>query len=376
MRRLQWLAIIGLLVSLASEADAQIQLDDDGKLTLYGDLRFRFEEDWDSRRPDGTLRDARGRLRLRARLGLSWSPVDVVDVGFRLRSGRRISQQSPHLTFWDFDGNGRDPAELVFDRWFLSVGHDDTVVWFGRNSDPFWKQDELFWDDDVSLTGGTLRHRWDGQRSDFRLVGGFYLLPDGMEGFAGRLLAGQLVYDDQGSRIGTTLATGIFLIDGADTTEHLRHGNGTRDYEIFTANAQARLRHSRFPVTVGVDFMHNLENYSPEDPDPVTAANFDQTTGVVASIAVGRARERWDWLVAYYYAHIETFAVNASFAEDDWIRWGARGQTDASDMKGHELRFVMAFTQDLNLVARLYLARAITTVQDGKRFRADLNYRF
>ena len=41
--------------------------------------------------------------------------------------------------------------------------------------------------------------------------------------------------------------------------------------------------------------MHDFQNYSPNDPDPFTAAHYDQTTGFVASIAVGRTRERWDW---------------------------------------------------------------------------------
>ena len=32
--------------------------------------------------------------------------------------------------------------------------------------------------------------------------------------------------------------------------------------------------------------------------------------------------------------------------------------------------------EDLDLLARFYTAEALTSVQDGNRFRVDLNYRF
>ena len=91
---------------------------------------------------------------------------------------------------------------------------------------------------------------------------------------------------------------------------------------------------------------------------------------------LGSLKERGDWLAAYYYARIETFAVNSSFAQDDWVRWGSATETRASNLKGHELRFAYAFEKNINLVARLYLVEAITTAEDGNRFRVDLNFKF
>lgn len=41
---------------------------EDSSLKFSGDLRLRLEQDWDSRRGDGTERDDRLRLRGRARL--------------------------------------------------------------------------------------------------------------------------------------------------------------------------------------------------------------------------------------------------------------------------------------------------------------------
>ena len=51
-------------------------------------------------------------------------------------------------------------------------------------------------------------------------------------------------------------------------------------------------------------------------------------------------------------------------------------ETRASNLKGHELRFAYAFEKNINLVARLFLVEAITTAEDGNRFRVDLNFKF
>ena len=54
---------------LAGNAIAEKALSANGKLTYYGDLRLRYEADYDSARADGTMRDDRHRARIRARVG-------------------------------------------------------------------------------------------------------------------------------------------------------------------------------------------------------------------------------------------------------------------------------------------------------------------
>lgn len=109
---------------------------------------------------------------------------------------------------------------------------------------------------------------------------------------------------------------------------------------------------------------------------PFPADDTDETLGFVLSAQLGQLKDRHDWLVGYYYAYIETFSVNASYAQDDWVRFGSGAQTDSSDFKGHEIRLGYALSKNINLLARLYLVDAITTGQDGSRFRLDLNWRF
>ena len=59
-------------------------------------------------------------------------------------------------------------------------------------------------------------------------------------------------------------------------------------------------------------------------------------------------------------------------------RLGALRVRDAdagTDIEGHEIRLGYALSNHINLLARLYLVEAITTCQDGNRFRLDLNWR-
>ena len=69
-------------------------------------------------------------------------------------------------------------------------------------------------------------------------------------------------------------------------------------------------------------------------------------------------------------------SVNASYAQDDWARWGSATQTDSSDFTGHELQGAVALSSQINLVTRLFFVDSITTAAESKRFRVDLNYRF
>ena len=122
--------------------------------------------------------------------------------------------------------------------------------------------------------------------------------------------------------------------------------------------------------------MHNSQGYSPDDPDPITAQHHDQTDGYALLATWGTAKAKGQWSLGYYYVHIETFAINSSYAQDDWTRWGSAIESRPSNMKGHEFRFVFATSAKSNLTARLFMVDSITSVEDGSRFRIDYNYRF
>ena len=262
-------------------------IDSNTNLTFYGDLRLRFEADWDSQNAAGVERDDRNRGRLRARAGFNYKVSDAWSFGSRIRTGSSRSQQSPHLTFAADDGL-RDDLDFVADRYFIQFKQDAFTGWAGRNTSPFWQQNELFWDEDVTPTG----------------------------------LAG--TYD-------------------------VKRGEGT---------------------------LSTFQNYDAADVAPFPASDDDETFGFVLSASLGQLKKKHDWQVAYFYSHIETFAFNASYAQDDWVRFGNGPQTAGSDFEGHEVRLAYALSKNINVMARVYLVEAITTVQDGNRFRIDLNWKF
>ena len=368
---------IALLFSLYPGATcAEITLNEEYKFKIFSDFRLRYENDWDSETASGVPRVDRERLRIRARLGAEIEPFKDVTLGTRLRTGPKDSQQSPHVTIIDFDDNPVGDQDAVFDKWFARYTKDSFWIWGGRNSFPFWKQNELFWDDDVTPAGIAGGYNLSREYGKVSFNGGVFKLPDGAVDFNGNLAAGQIVYSSVFNNVVLTLAGGVFAIDGETSAKNLLHGNGARDYTLWVGNVQLKFNVVQLPITLGVDVMHNSEDYSTTDPDPFTVLNRDQVDGYVFSLLAGKAKEPGDLLAGYYYAYIETLAVNASFAQDDWIRWGSANQTDASDFKGHEFRVGVTLTKKLNLLARLYLVDAITSVQDGKRFRIDLNYEF
>ena len=52
------------------------------------------------------------------------------------------------------DDGDRDDLDFVVDRYFVQYqARRRLAAWGGRNVTPFWQQNELFWDEDVTPTG-------------------------------------------------------------------------------------------------------------------------------------------------------------------------------------------------------------------------------
>lgn len=365
----------------AGEAADAIELQEEvpswqDTLTPYADFRFRYESDWDSVNSSGVARDDRQRMRVRGRVGLKFQPTGQWTFDVRARTGDSHSQQSPHLTIHDFDGGDRNDFSGILDKYYVQYASEGITFWGGRNGFPFWKQNELFWDDDVTVTGAavSVTPAWMDE-SLTGTIGAFYL-PDGGWELNGRMYAGQAKYTKEFGGVTLTAAEGFYLLDGEEGASHLRNGNGARDYAILGSQVELAAELFGVPVAVGADVYHNLKDYSATSADPFTAANADEDFGYVLSARFGKLSEPGDFQFGYYYVWLETFAVNASYAEDDWERWGSATQTDSSDLHGHEFRLTYQAAKKLEVMARLYAVDAITSEQDGMRFRLDFNYKF
>jgi len=234
----------------------------------------------------------------------------------------------------------------------------------------------MFWDDDATLTGVAISASSDWMNGELTGTAGAFYLPDGGWDLNGRLFAGQAKYSRKFGGFKLTAAEGFYFIDGSDGAALLRNGNGARDYAIL--GNQIALEHDLFgvPFSIGADAYYNFKNYSENSSNAFTAANADENFGYVFSANLGELAEPGDLKFTYAYAYLETLSVNASYAQDDWVRWGSSAQTDSSDLRGHEFRVTYKATQQLDIMARLYAVDAITSEQDGMRFRVDFNYKF
>ena len=361
-------------ISHAGPATGIEWVDKNTNLTFYGDLRLRYEVDWDSQNATGAERDDRHRGRIRARLGFDYQITEDWSAGARVRTGNSRSQQSPHLTF--VSEETRHDLDFVVDRYFVQYKHDAFAGWAGRNITPFWFQNELFWDEDVTPTGLAGLYETRAGSGTLNAVAVGFFLPDGGYDLNGQMLAGQVRYMLPIDKSRLTTAGSLHYMNGESGANNLLTRNGDRDYLIGVGSVQWSMPIKNLPVALGADIFYNFMDYDAEDVAPFPADDDDEKLGYVLSAVAGQLKERNDWLVGYYYAHIETFAVNASYAQDDWFRFGSGPQTDSSDFEGHEIRAGYAISKYINLLARLYFVEAITTEQDGNRFRLDLNWRF
>lgn len=371
-----FVGLLGLMIAVPSVADLYAT----EKLKIYGDFRFRLEQDWDSHRSNGSQRDDRLRARMRLRLGLAFKATDNIELGARLRSGSDDSQQSPHITIFDFDDNPTGDADFNFDKWYLKASSGNLSVWIGRNSLSIWKPNEEFWDDDITPMGASVGYDFKlSDKNKLSITGGLHSLPAGMRGFCGDMVHGQAVFQNTGDSVGFTVAAGVYDISKGSANDSdcdlLLRDNGRRDWTLWVGNLQVRFKAGNRPLKIGIDYMHNSKSYALTEPG-ITLANQNEKDGWDAYIVYGSSKKKHDWLLGYWYANIEQLAVNSSFNQDDWVRWGSATQTRATDTKGHEFRAAWGLGGGMNLVARLYIVDAITSGEDGKRFRLDFNYKF
>jgi hypothetical protein len=382
-------ALLALSCSLiALPAWADIAIPGVTNLYLYGDARLRLERDQDSYRTDGSERDDRDRARIRARLGLKWQPTDFFLANVRARTGNDNHQQSGHITVKDFNGNDEGSSDVNLDKWYGQFNWRGLEVWGGRNSLPWWKQNDLFWDDDVTPRGVGATLKLPVGSGQLTLNTGYYNLPAGMRDYTGDAYSAQLVWEQELDSFGITLVGGMLNVNAdAEADEFanqlLLQDNALRDYKLWVVSYQLRVKDLPRDFHIGIDYLHNAEDYAADDPSEYTAFNRDEVDGYVLQAIYGGVKKRGDWLIGTYYSHIDLLAVHNSYAQDDWVRWGNSDQSTSSNFKGPELRAGLGLGHNMNLILRAYKVRAInnelpgdTRKQTGERIRLDYNWSF
>lgn len=360
MKSIQMFAMVSvLLVVTGGEAAFAQKADSAEKLQFSGDLRLRFEKDYDV-----TGKEERDRARYRFRLGLVHKRGENIEIGARIATGSPTDQQSPHQTFGDDFGK----KNFHMDKAYFKYSFDSGWIWLGKNSFPFWTQNEMFWDGDVNPEGVSASYSAKeiaGAGGKLTLTAGQFIIDDFNDLFESSVTAAQVSFNKKSNAASFTGAAGYYFFNNnsADTLSFnaLNH----MDHRIVVVSGQVKFNLSdKLPVTIGGDYMKNLE-------DPMFAGFEDETNGFVAQISIQPGK----WLLAAYYAHIEKFAVVANFAQDDWWRFGS-GHTDSSDLQGFELRVAYQVGSKMNLVARHYVTDMIVGDKEANRFRLDFNVKY
>lgn len=362
------LVITSVLIWAPSETAAA---ESESKLKLSGDLRLRYELDFNSVQGDGkTRREDRSRFRTRTRLGLTWNPTSQLSLISRVRHGNPDSQQGPHVTLWTDSGDEGSQKEFVADRLYARVRPGDLTLRLGRETLPFWQPHLLLWNTDVFIDGASLSWK---DKNGISVHAGAWLLPNGEDDHAindrSTLAAAQLAYEYDFST-GTVLnfGTGVLRIDDDSDVRNLT--NDDVDYTITALDIRLRTRWRGMSVIAGADYYHNFEEGPVGDPE-ARANDAFVLYGLLGDVHRAGAVQ-----VGYFLAYIEKFAVARFFAQNDWFRFGNATQTRSSDYLGHELRATYSFKKNVDLVARWYFIDTLSNNERGDRFRIDLNWRF
>jgi hypothetical protein len=356
------------------------------KMDWFGDFRLRLEQDWDSLAGDGSKRDDRLRMRIRLRGGFSYGFTDKWSATVAARTGQHASQQSPHITIYDFDDGPEGPYQLDFDHWYLKYTNGGFESWVGRNELSFWHQDDTFIFDNVTYPGMGVSYQQDLQAGALTWNANLVALPVGMRNVAGAGFMGEVVYDRDFEKSSIVVAGGYYGTwadpDDADGDALLTE-NGKRDYRVLDLEFLYRSHLFGKSYQLGFNYSYNIKNYHSEPPGSFSRFHENDVNAFVLHLEWGDRGERGDWLFAYYYAYIEALGRHSSYIQDDWVRWGNASQVRATNMKGSEFRVVYTLRSNMNIFARLFLVDAIdllepgdTTRETGNRFRIDWNISF
>ncbi len=373
----QWIFIVLLLCGLCHESVAQVDsilAHTDFEL----DFRFRVEQDWDSRKSDGTYRTNRSRFRYRLRTGATYSK-NKYSFGFRIRTGDQNKQQDPQLTLGKgFKEFGTLP--IGFEKLFFNYTSKNYTFWLGKNSFSFDKNNELFWSDNVFPEGLYLKrtiHFGETKGTQFTVQLGHYILASN-----GNSLSNDAYFQGlQTSLIcfnkRLKIFPSIYLMRNIPNIPD-GYASFELDYSIFHLGAKMKVLSSD-KLWIDADYYHNLEDYSSNVFISTPFKNEKQ--GFSIGIQYGQLYNAKDWKIKVTYTSLQRYAALDYMAQNDWARWdySVYNSPDGrlTNFQGAELVVAYNITKKVNIVSKYYLVNQLVPtgeyLETGQRIRFDLN---
>ncbi len=352
------------------------------KLSFNGDFRFRVEQDWNSRKSDGTYRDDRTRLRYRARFGVTYEYKDWISIGARLRTGDPKKQQDPQLTLGEgFKEFGTLP--IAFEKVYANFNHNWFSAWIGKNTYPFKKQNELFWSDNVFPEGVSISGLFNFKNKYIEAlqlnIGHFIVSANGTSFDSDAYFQGiQVVTKHWRNRL--ELFPSFYYFN---KIPNIPDGNETfvLDYAILHIGAKFIISKNNL-ITAEFDYYHNIENY--DNNSSIDQKFTNQKQGMVTGLKIGNLQKSRDWKIGFTYTYLEQFSAVDFLAQNDWARWdySSLGSNDGrlTNFKGIEIMGGYAIDENMNLKIRCFVVDQLVPLgiekETGNRIRFDFNIKF
>ncbi len=377
----RWSLVVLVLAFSSANLWAQVKSGSVPAVSFAADFRFRLEQDWNSRKSDGTFRDDRTRLRYRWRAGVQYQR-SWYRVGFRLRTGDPRKQQDPQLTLGSgFAEFGLLPIGL--EKAYFRGKWSGFGFWLGKNTFPFEKSNELFWSDNVYPEGFFL---WKGLGTKSELVdtvqlklGHFILSASGKSLDRDAYFQGGQVFISFLERR-LVLFPAVYLFRNVP---NIPDGGGsyTMDYSILHLGSRVHLLKKKL-LQLEFDYYYNFRDYSQSDSIPFNLR--DQKSGMVLGLSLGSLKQKKDWLFKLSYAHLQRYSAVDFMAQNDWARWdySSFGSPDGrlTNFKGIEVVVGYAIDKRAVLKTKFYLVEQLVPYgiekETGSRIRFDLDVKF
>lgn len=342
------------------------------------DYRFRVEQDWNSVKSDGTLRDNRSRLRYRLRTGATYEK-NWYAFGLRIRTGDPNKQQDPQLTL----GKGLKEfgtLPIGFEKAFFQIEKKTFKAWFGKNTYPFEKNNELFWSDNV-FPEGIMVQKQINLQSNFlnkiKLTAGHFIIASNNTSF----------FDDayfqglQTSLISTGERVKVFpSIYFLRNIPDIPDGSHSflLNYTIMHFGTKIKPLKDKL-LRVKFDYYHNIENYAQNNN--ILSSLVDQKSGYTLGLQYGKKGTKSDWFFKVTYGNLERYSVLDYMAQNDWARWdySSFNSPDGrlSNFQGAEFVVAYSLTDKITLVSKYYIVEQLipygTSKETGQRIRFDID---
>jgi hypothetical protein len=241
--------VLGWMLVVPAPATAGVAISD--KLSVYGDVRVRYEQDREDRTGTNIDRD-RDRARFRARFGFKHKTTDKITVGMRFAT-EADSLQSPHQTMGVSGGASDD---FGIDRAYIETKWGKGgFLWLGKHGISFWEQNEQFWDGDIQPEGVGAGYKFGlGDDTNLLLQSTYTYIND--EGWATNRNNG-INEDDTGLSVqavltkgGGTAAIGTLMVNDDDGHDL---AGGSADYYI--GSVQYKTKAGDLPIKLGADYL-------------------------------------------------------------------------------------------------------------------------